>query len=203
MPVLRVSPCRNSGRQPGAPAPPNKCGAHHTTSLEPDKASDRKNCGADAHKSHRLFFLTTAQCQHTHQRITIDSANRGRRNKSGEPISISKLTTTQCFTHPVIVTDLREGQNSLCARQQGLKPTSSTENHPHDSEKSHKRFICLGNNHLRTRISRGMANKPRLHLSNLLALFTQNFRDSAKWNRERKDCKSRSSEQSNCRATPV
>jgi hypothetical protein len=42
-------------------------------------------------------------------RITKDSAHRGRRNKAGKPISISKLTTTRCFTHPAIVTDLREG----------------------------------------------------------------------------------------------
>jgi len=61
--------------------------------------------------------LTAAQGQHARQRITKGSTHDGRRNKSREPIRIPKLTTTQNFTHPEIVTDFCEGKNSLLARQ--------------------------------------------------------------------------------------
>src|SRR5208282_5447020 len=94
-PVFHVLLCRNSGSSPGAQAPPNKCDAHHTTSLAPGKASDRKSCGAHAHRLHRTFFLAAPQPQHAHQWITKDSAHGGRRHKPGEPIGISKLTTAQ------------------------------------------------------------------------------------------------------------
>jgi len=55
--------------------------------------------------------LTAAQGEHTRQRITKGSTHDGRRNKSGEPIRIPQLTTTQSFTHPEIVTDFCEDKN--------------------------------------------------------------------------------------------